>query len=54
MILGAPLFLVILAVALIGFYALEIDLSVIAIEIYRLADTPLLVALPLFTFTRGT
>jgi C4-dicarboxylate transporter DctM subunit len=50
-ILGAPLFVVILAVALIGFYALEIDLSVIAIEIFRLADTPLLVALPLFTFT---
>jgi tripartite ATP-independent transporter DctM subunit len=50
-ILGAPLFVVILAVALVGFYALGIDLSVIAIEIYRLADTPLLVALPLFTFT---
>lgn len=50
-ILGAPLFVVILAVALIGFYALGVDLSVIAIEIYRLADTPLLVALPLFTFT---
>ena len=50
-ILGAPLFVIILAVALIGFYALGIDLSVIAIEIYRLADTPLLVALPLFTFT---
>jgi C4-dicarboxylate transporter DctM subunit len=50
-ILGAPLFVVILAVALVGFYTLGIDLSVIAIEIYRLADTPLLVALPLFTFT---
>ena len=50
-ILGAPLFVVILAVALIGFSMLGIDLSVIAIEIYRLADTPLLVALPLFTFT---
>jgi C4-dicarboxylate transporter DctM subunit len=45
------LFVVILAVVLIGFYALEIDLSVIAIEIFRLADTPQLVALPLFTFT---
>jgi C4-dicarboxylate transporter, DctM subunit len=48
--LGAPLFTIILAVALVGFYALEVDLAVIAIEIYRLADTPLLVALPLFTF----
>ena len=48
--LGAPLFTVILAVALIGFYSLGIDLSVIAIEIYRIADAPLLLALPLFTF----
>ncbi|KPJ78997.1 MAG: C4-dicarboxylate ABC transporter [Deltaproteobacteria bacterium SG8_13] len=46
---GMPLFAVILAVAMIGFAAAGIDLSVIAIEIYRLADTPLLVALPLFT-----
>ncbi len=46
---GMPLFAVILAVAMIGFAGAGIDLSVIAIEIYRLADTPLLVALPLFT-----
>ena len=46
---GMPLFAVILAVAMAGFTAAGIDLSVIAIEIYRLADTPLLVALPLFT-----
>jgi tripartite ATP-independent transporter DctM subunit len=44
-----PLFAVILAVAMVGFAAAGIDLSVIAIEIYRIADTPLLVALPLFT-----
>ena len=48
--LGAPLFAIILAVALLGFYALGIDLSVIAIEIYRIADAPLLLALPFFTF----
>ena len=48
--LGAPLFAVILAVAVAGFYFLGVDLSVIAIEIYRLADTPLLLALPFFTF----
>jgi tripartite ATP-independent transporter DctM subunit len=48
--LGAPLFAVILAVAIIGFYSLGIDLSVIAIEIYRIADAPLLLALPFFTF----
>ena len=48
-ILGMPLFAVILAVAIFGFFYLQIDLSVIAIEIYRIADTPLLMALPLFT-----
>ncbi|GBC63352.1 C4-dicarboxylate ABC transporter [Desulfonema ishimotonii] len=48
--LGTPLFAVILAVAMLGFHVLEVDLSVIAIEIYRIADTPVLVALPLFTF----
>jgi tripartite ATP-independent transporter DctM subunit len=44
-----PLFAVILAVAIFGFFYLQIDLSVIAIEIYRIANTPLLMALPLFT-----
>ncbi len=46
---GMPLFAVILAVAMIGFVTAGVDLSVIAIEIYRIADTPLLLALPLFT-----
>lgn len=49
-IFGTPLFAVILAVAILGFHYLDVNLSVIAIEIYRIADTPLLVALPLFTF----
>ncbi len=48
--LGAPLFAVILAVAMLGFHASGVDLSVVAIELYRIADTPLLLALPLFTF----
>jgi C4-dicarboxylate transporter, DctM subunit len=47
---GAPLFAVILAVAMIGFYSQGVDLSVISIEIYRISDTSVLVALPLFTF----
>jgi C4-dicarboxylate transporter, DctM subunit len=46
---GAPLFVVILAVAMLGFYFAEIPLEAVTIEIYRIADTPLLVALPLFT-----
>ncbi len=47
---GAPLFAVIAAGALIGFYREEVDLSVVAIEIYRLAEMPVLLAIPLFTF----
>ena len=49
--LGAPLFAVIAASALLGFYRSEVDLSVVAIEIFRLVDTPALVAIPLFTLT---
>jgi tripartite ATP-independent transporter DctM subunit len=47
---GTPLFAIILAVAMVGFYYLGVDLSVVAIELYRIADTPHLLALPLFTF----
>ena len=47
---GAPLFVVILAAAMTGFYYADIPLMVITIEVYRLVDTPLLLALPLFTF----
>ncbi|MBV1869720.1 MAG: TRAP transporter large permease subunit [Gammaproteobacteria bacterium] len=49
--IGAPLFAVILAAAMLGFHAQEVPLSVITIELYRITDTPLLSALPLFTFT---
>jgi C4-dicarboxylate transporter DctM subunit len=49
-ILGTPLFAIIATSALIGFYSEDIDLSVIAIEIYRIVDTPVLLAIPLFTF----
>ncbi len=48
-ILGAPLFLIIASSALIGFSSEDIDLSVIAIEVYRIVDTPVLLAIPLFT-----
>lgn len=48
--LGAPLFCIIIAAAMMGFYSEGIDLSVMAIELYRIADTPILLALPLFTF----
>lgn len=48
--MGAPLFAVVLAGAMLGFLASGVDLSVVALEVYRIADTPLLVSLPLFTF----
>jgi tripartite ATP-independent transporter DctM subunit len=47
---GAPLFAVIAASAMLGFASEEVDLSVMGIEIYRLAEMPVLLAIPLFTF----
>ena len=48
--LRTPLFVVIALSAMIGFYSEEVPLSVISIEIYRLAEMPVLIAIPLFTF----
>ncbi len=48
-VLGTPLFCIIIAAAMLGFYLNEVDLSVIAIELFRIVDTPILLALPLFT-----
>ncbi len=48
--LGTPLFVIISALALLSFWAVDIDLSVVIIEMSRLADTPVLVSLPLFIF----
>ena len=48
-IMGVPLFVIIASSALYGFSSIEVDLSVIAIEIYRIVDTPILLAIPLFT-----
>ena len=48
--LGAPLFAVILAGAMLGFFHQQIDLAVITIEFYRLAEMQVLLAIPLFTF----
>lgn len=49
--LGAPLFVIIIATALLGFYITEIPFEILAVEFYRIADTPMLIALPLFTLT---
>lgn len=48
--LGSPLFIVIAGLALISFYSVGIDLSVVIIEMSRLSTTPLLLSLPLFIF----
>ncbi len=48
--LGTPLFIIIAASALLGFYRSEVDLSVVTIEFYRIAEMPVLLAIPLFTF----
>ncbi|MCX7033280.1 MAG: TRAP transporter large permease subunit [Arenimonas sp.] len=47
--LGAPLFAVIAAIALLGFHLADYDLIVVTVEIYRLGDMPGLIAIPLFT-----
>jgi tripartite ATP-independent transporter DctM subunit len=47
---GAPLFGVIAAGAMIGFWQAEIPLMAVPIEIFGIAETPILVAIPLFTF----
>jgi tripartite ATP-independent transporter DctM subunit len=48
--LGAPLFAVIAASAMWGYHREGIDLSIMAIEIFSLAEVPILLAIPLFTF----
>jgi tripartite ATP-independent transporter DctM subunit len=49
--LGTPLFVVISALALISFFGGGVDLTVVFIEMSRLAETPTLTAIPLFAFT---
>lgn len=46
---GAPIFAVLAAAAMLGFHTGETPLTVVGVELYRLVDTPLLLALPLFT-----
>ncbi len=48
--LGAPLFAIIAASAMWGFSNAGIDLQVIAIEFFGIAEMPILLAIPLFTF----
>jgi tripartite ATP-independent transporter DctM subunit len=50
MFIGVPIFVVISGLALYLFSANQIDLSAVINEMNRLATTPVLVAIPLFTF----
>ena len=48
--LGLPLFAGILAATMLGLYVSEVEFAAIPIEIFRLANAPVLLAIPLFTF----
>ena len=49
-VLGTPLFAIIAAGALVGFASSDIDLMVVPMEIFRVSEIPVLIAIPLFTF----
>ena len=49
-ILGLPLFIGILAATMLGLYVSQVEFGAIPIEIFRLANAPVLLAIPLFTF----
>ena len=51
LLLGAPVFIVLGAGALLAFHSVGIDSSLIMVELYRLASLPALIAIPLFTFS---
>lgn len=48
--IGVPLFAVIAIGALLAWHGAGVDLQVMAIELFRVAEMPVLVAIPLFTF----
>ena len=50
MLLGAPIFAVLAALTVLLYIGGGIDLSAVIIEMHRMATTPILVAIPLFTF----
>jgi C4-dicarboxylate transporter DctM subunit len=50
MLLGVPIFVVISGLALFLLFSGQIDSSAMIIEMHRMATTPVLVAIPLFTF----
>jgi tripartite ATP-independent transporter DctM subunit len=49
LLIGTPLFIVIAVNALLRYHAADIDLSALIIDFYGLAETPIVLAIPLFT-----
>lgn len=47
--LGAPLFVIIAASALLGYFRQEVALTSVPVEVFSIAETPILLAIPLFT-----
>jgi tripartite ATP-independent transporter DctM subunit len=50
LLIGVPIFAVIAGLTLYLLFSSQIDISALIIEIHRMATTPVLVAIPLFTF----
>ena len=50
LLLGTPLFIIISSLALYYFNQIDVDTSAIMIDMYRIANAPVLIAIPLFTF----
>ena len=48
--LGAPIFAVMAALAMVAFTFSGVELSAVSVEIYRLASAPTILTIPLFTF----
>ena len=48
--LGTPLFIIMAATAMIAFYLTDVELSAMAIEIYKMAGQSSIATIPLFTF----
>jgi len=48
--MGFPIFLGIMAAAMLGLYTSGVQFSALPIEIFRMANAPVLLAIPLFTF----
>ena len=47
---GTPLFAIISLIGMLAFYFAGIDITIVIVELYRLASIPILLAIPLFTF----